>query len=74
MFSMILMAAAATMTPGAVARHNAGAAQMDKLIDQIETLYEDADATGNTARSRVVEKKTRKPLKMSFGPQGPNVL
>lgn len=75
MFSMILMASAAMMSPAAVARNNAGAAQLDRMIDQMETLQEDADAVGNTARTRpVVRRAPRKPLKMTFDRNGPRVL
>lgn len=76
MFSIIL-AAALAVTPS-VADRNAGAKQLDKLIDQIVTLDEDADATGNTARTRpateTVKPKAKRPtLRMDFS-KGPRVL
>lgn len=78
MFS-ILMAAALVASP-TVAQKNHGAAQLDRLIDQIETLQEDAEATGNTARTRPATRQaTKRPvarkgnLVMTFGKGGPTV-
>jgi hypothetical protein len=71
---MISILMALAMVTPTVAQQNAGAAQMDRLIDQIETLQDDADATGNTARTRPPVKAARKGgLVMTFGKEGPTV-
>lgn len=74
MFSIIL-AAAMAISPSVAAR-NEGARQLDHLINNIEQLQEDADAVGNTARTRPsvrTIKRPRAPLKMDFR-NGPRVL